>query len=51
MLYLPAAVLSQLGLIQQGETNVETSAGVKKGRIFRDVDLSVEGRQGTLLIK
>ena len=47
MLCLPAAVISQLGLIQQGETNVETSAGVKKGRIFRDVDLSVEGRQGT----
>lgn len=47
MLCLPANVISQLGLIQQGETNVETSAGVKKGRIFRDVDLSVEGRQGT----
>lgn len=47
MLCLPAAVISQLGLIQQGETNVATSAGVKKGRIFRDVDLSVEGRQGT----
>ena len=47
MLCLPAAVISQLGLIQQGETNVETSAGVKKGRIFRDVDDSVEGRQGT----
>lgn len=47
MLCLPAHVISQLGLIQQGETNVETSAGVKKARIFRDVDLSVEGRQGT----
>lgn len=47
MLCLPAAIISQLGLVQGGEANIETTAGVKQGRIFRDVDLSVGGRQGT----
>ena len=47
LLCLPSAVISQLGLVVGGEASVETSAGVKKGRIFRDVDLCVENRQGT----
>lgn len=47
LLCLPSAVISQLGLVVGGEASVETSAGVKKGRIFRDVDLCVENRRGT----
>ncbi|GAA6621021.1 hypothetical protein NUACC26_068390 [Scytonema sp. NUACC26] len=47
LLCLPATVISQLGLVLGGEANVETSAGVQKGRIFRDVELCVENRQGT----
>ena len=46
LLSLPAHIISQLGLIQVGERDVETSAGIKKGRIFADVQLSVEGRDG-----
>lgn len=47
LLCLPSSVISQLGLVQGGEASVETAAGVQKGRIFRDVDLSIENRQGT----
>ncbi len=47
LLCLPSSVISQLGLVQGGEANVETTAGVQKGRIFRDVDLCIENRQGT----
>ena len=34
LLSLPAPIISQLGLIQVGERDVETSAGIKKSRIF-----------------
>ncbi len=47
LLCLPSSVITQLGLVQGGEARVETSAGVQQGRIFRDVDLNIEGRQGT----
>ncbi|MUG95579.1 aspartyl protease [Scytonema sp. UIC 10036] len=47
LLCLPATIISQLGLVSGGEANVETTAGVQKGRIFRDVELCVENRQGT----
>ncbi|MEH2077470.1 MAG: aspartyl protease family protein [Nostoc sp.] len=47
LLCLPASVISQLGLIQGGEAQVETAAGVQQGRIFRDVELSIGERQGT----
>ncbi|MDJ0704748.1 MAG: aspartyl protease family protein [Leptolyngbyaceae cyanobacterium MO_188.B28] len=47
MLCLPAAIISQLGLVQGGEANVETTAGVQPGRIFRDVSLRIGERQGT----
>lgn len=47
ILCLPTAIISQLGLVQGGEANVETSAGVKQGRIFRDVELCIGDRQGT----
>ena len=45
LLALPAPMISQLGLSLLGETNVETAAGVRKGRIFQDIMLEVEGRQ------
>ena len=47
MLCLPTAIISQLGLVQGGEANVETAAGVKQRRIFRAVDLRIGERQGT----
>ena len=47
MLCLPTAVIEQLGLVQGGVANVETTAGVQPGRIFRDVDLQIGDRQGT----
>jgi predicted aspartyl protease len=46
LLSLPARIISQLGLIQVGERDVETSAGIKKGRIFADAQIIVEGREG-----
>ena len=46
LLSLPARIISQLGLIQVGEREVETSAGIKKGRIFADAQIIVEGREG-----
>ncbi|MBW3587118.1 MAG: aspartyl protease, partial [Cyanobacteria bacterium 0813] len=33
-------------LKQVGETEVETSAGIKKGRIFAGAQIIVEGREG-----
>ncbi len=45
LLALPAFIISQLGLSQLGETNVETAAEIRKGRIFQDIMLEVEGRQ------
>ncbi|MEG4171587.1 MULTISPECIES: retroviral-like aspartic protease family protein [unclassified Microcoleus] len=45
LLALPAFIISQLGLSQLGETNVETAAGIRKGRIFQDIMLELEGRQ------
>ena len=46
LLSLPARIISQLGLIQVGERDVETSAGIKKGRFFADAQIIVEGREG-----
>jgi predicted aspartyl protease len=45
LLALPASIINQLGLSQLGETNVETAAGIRKGRIFQDIMLEVEGRK------
>lgn len=47
LLCLPAAAIARLGLVLGGEASVETTAGVQKGRIFRDVELCFEDRQGT----
>ncbi|BAY27843.1 hypothetical protein NIES2100_76690 [Calothrix sp. NIES-2100] len=41
------SIISQLGLVQGGEAQVETAAGMQQGRIFRDVELSIGERQGT----
>lgn len=46
LLSLPARIISQLGLIQVGERDVETSASIKKGRIFAGAQIIVEGREG-----
>ncbi|MCY7385401.1 MAG: aspartyl protease [Microcoleus sp. CAN_BIN18] len=46
LLSLPAPIISQLGLRQVGERDVETSAGIKKGRIFAGAQIIVEGREG-----
>jgi predicted aspartyl protease len=47
LLCLPANIISQLSLVPGGKAQVETTAGVQQGRIFRDVELSIEERQGT----
>jgi len=47
VLCLPAAIISQLGLVQGGEASVETTAGVKPGQIFRDVEICIGDRRGT----
>ncbi len=46
LLSLPAPIISKLGLKQVGERDVETSAGIKKGRIFAGAQIIVEGREG-----
>ena len=46
LLSLPASIISQLGLRQVGERNVETSTGITKGRIFAGAQIIVEGREG-----
>ncbi len=46
LLSLPAHIISQLGLKQVGERDVETSAGIRKGRIFAGAQIIVEGREG-----
>lgn len=47
LLCLPAATIERLGLVQGGEITLETTAGFRQGRIFRDVELCIGGRQGT----
>ncbi|WP_414577738.1 retroviral-like aspartic protease family protein [Anabaena sp. CCY 9402-a] len=47
LLCLPSSIINQLGLTPGGEAKVETAAGVQQGRIFRDVELSIEERHGT----
>ncbi|NJL11109.1 MAG: aspartyl protease [Calothrix sp. SM1_7_51] len=47
LLCLPSSVITQLGLVQRGEASIQTTAGLQQGRIFKDVELSIEGRQST----
>ncbi|MEG4274622.1 MULTISPECIES: aspartyl protease [unclassified Microcoleus] len=46
LLSLPAPIISQLGLRQVGERDVETSAGIRKGRIFAGAQIIIAGREG-----
>ncbi len=46
-LCLPAEIISQLGLTLQGEVEVKIAIGVRKVRVFKDVNLFIEGREGT----
>lgn len=46
LLCLPAPIIQQLGLVQDGSTGVETTAGEVEGRIFRYVDLCIAERRG-----
>jgi predicted aspartyl protease len=46
-LCLPADIISNLGLTLQGEVDVKIAVGIQKVRIFRELNLSVEGREGT----
>ncbi|QSJ16713.1 aspartyl protease [Nostoc sp. UHCC 0702] len=46
-LCLPENIISELGLVLQGEVDVKIAVGVHKVRIFRELSLSVEGREGT----
>ena len=46
-LCLPADVISQLGLPLQGEVDVKIAIGIQKVRTFRELSLTVEGREGT----
>jgi predicted aspartyl protease len=41
LLSLPASIIAQLGLKQVGERDVETSARIRKGRIFADAQITV----------
>jgi predicted aspartyl protease len=46
-LCLPADVIQQLGLVLQGEAEVKIAIGVSKVRLFRELSLTIAGREGT----
>ena len=46
-LCLPANIIEQLGLALQAEVEVKTAVGIRKAKLFKEVILQVEGRQGT----
>jgi len=46
-LCLPKNIILDLGLPLQGEVDVKVATGVHKARIFKMLNLSVEGREGT----
>ncbi|RCJ21362.1 aspartyl protease [Nostoc minutum NIES-26] len=46
-LCLPENIISELGLVLQGEVDVKIAVGVHRVRIFRELSLAVEGREGT----
>jgi predicted aspartyl protease len=45
MLCLPPDIITQLGVEMREEVGVETAAGFRRARTFRDVELSVCGRE------
>lgn len=47
LLCLPTAIIEQLGLPVDSETTVNTAAGKRDARIFREANLLVEGRRST----
>ncbi|MCC5602718.1 aspartyl protease family protein [Nostoc favosum] len=46
-LCLPKNIILDLGLPLQGEVDVKIATGIQKARIFKMLNLSVEGREGT----
>lgn len=46
-LCLPKNIILDLGLPLQGEVDVKIATGVQKARVFKMLNLSVEGREGT----
>lgn len=46
-LCLPENIINDLGLPLQGEVDVKIPVGVQKVRIFRELSISVAGREGT----
>ncbi len=46
-LCLPKNIIFDLGLPLQGEVDVKIATGVQKARIFKMLNLLVEGREGT----
>ncbi|MFN6516005.1 MAG: retroviral-like aspartic protease family protein [Nostoc sp. CreGUA01] len=46
-LCLPKNIILDLGLPLQGEVDVKIATGVQKARIFKMLNLSVKGREGT----
>lgn len=47
LLCLPSAIIQQLGLQVLREVEVSTATGIQTTRIFRGVNLSLLGREGT----
>jgi len=46
-LSLPADLIARLGLRPLRELTIRTAAGLRRSRLFRDVSLTVMGREGT----
>ncbi|MEH2361280.1 aspartyl protease [Nostoc sp.] len=46
-LCLPENIISELGLVLQGEVDVKIAVGIQKVRIFRELNLLVQDREGT----
>ncbi|MFN6471680.1 MAG: hypothetical protein RMY36_018680 [Nostoc sp. SerVER01] len=44
---MPKNIILDLGLPLQGEVDVKIATGIHKARIFKMLNLSVEGREGT----
>ena len=47
-LSVPADIIARLGLTVLRELTIQTAAGPRKARLFRDATLSVMGREGTV---
>ncbi|WP_336622329.1 aspartyl protease [Chlorogloeopsis sp. ULAP01] len=46
-LCLPENIIMDLGLVFQEQVDVKIAVGVQKVRVFREISLTVEGREGT----